>query len=121
MSCKWSMGATIMQDCLFCKIIAKEIPADMIFEDDDFVVFKDIHPKANVHLLVVPKKHITSLAHTEEKHQALLGKAMYQLQHLAKAQNVHTGFRTVINTGKGGGQEIDHLHIHLLAGNLRGF
>ncbi len=108
-------------NCLFCKIIDKTIPADIIFEDNEFIVFKDINPKASMHLLIVPKLHITSLAHTDDSHAELLGKALIKLNKLASDNNYSNGFRTVINTGRGGGQEIDHLHLHLLAGNLRTF
>jgi len=108
-------------NCLFCKIIDKSIPADITFEDDEFIVFKDINPKATIHLLVVPKEHIISLAHLSNTHTDLLGKAMLKLNQIAIDNNVTNGFRTVINTGRGGGQEIDHLHFHLLAGNLRTF
>jgi histidine triad (HIT) family protein len=108
-------------NCIFCKIVAKVIPADTVFEDDDFIVFKDINPKAKLHLLIVPKEHITSLAHTTNQHTDLLGKALLKLNQLAIDNNAATGFRTIINTGRGGGQEVDHLHIHLLAGNLRTF
>ncbi|MBP9722315.1 MAG: histidine triad nucleotide-binding protein [Gammaproteobacteria bacterium] len=110
-----------MNDCLFCKIIAKSIPADIVFEDEEFIVFKDINPKAKLHLLTVPKEHITSLAHVQEQHKDLLGKALFNLHRIAKQHGAEAGFRTIINTGKGGGQEVDHLHIHLLAGNLRSF
>ena len=108
-------------NCIFCKIIAKEIPANVVFEDDKFIVFKDISPKAKLHLLVVPKEHIASLAHLEYNHQSLMGEAILLLNKLALQNNAETGFRTVINTGRGGGQEVDHLHIHLLAGNLPKF
>ena len=108
-------------NCLFCKIIDKSIPANIVFEDDEFIVFKDINPKASLHLLIVPKEHITSLAHTNDAHAALLGKALLKLNKLASDNNFSDGFRTVINTGRGGGQEIDHLHVHLLAGKLKTF
>lgn len=110
-----------VKNCLFCKIIAKEIPANIVFEDDKFIVFKDINPKATTHLLVVPKQHIASLAHLEYNHQNLMGEAMLLLNKIALEQNITNGFRTIINTGRGGGQEIDHIHLHLLAGNLPAF
>lgn len=116
-----TMADSQHNNCLFCKIIDKSIPADITFEDDEFIVFKDINPKASLHLLIVPKQHITSLAHVEAKHADLLGKALVKLNKLAADHNYANGFRTIINTGRGGGQEIDHLHIHLLAGNLRTF
>jgi histidine triad (HIT) family protein len=109
------------ENCIFCQIIAKQIPANIVFEDDNFIVFKDINPKAKLHLLVVPKEHIASLAHLEYNHKSLLGEAMLLLNNIALQNNATTGFRTIINTGRGGGQEVDHLHIHLLAGKLPNF
>jgi histidine triad (HIT) family protein len=111
-----------MSDCLFCKIAAGEIPADFVHKDEQVVVFKDINPKADVHLLVVPREHIVSLNELEEGHSDLISHCMRLLPGLAKDQGLDSGFRTIINTGKGGGQEIFHLHIHLLGGNrLPGF
>lgn len=109
------------ENCIFCKIIAKTIPASIVFEDDNFIVFKDIHPKAKLHLLIVPKEHIASLAHLDYNHKSLMGEAMLLLNKMALLNDAQTGFRTIINTGRGGGQEVDHLHLHLLAGKLPGF
>lgn len=108
---------TLMTDCIFCKIIAKQIPSETIFEDENLIVFKDIRPKARVHLLVVSKKHIKSLFEITEEHNSLLASMLLALPKLAKQQGLDNGFRTVINTGSGGGQEIDHLHFHLLGGS----
>ncbi len=111
-----------MSDCLFCKIAAGEIPGDIVYEDEKMVVFKDIAPKAPVHLLAVPRKHIESLNGLTEEHDALIAYMMRQLPQLAKAQGLESGFRTIINTGPGGGQVVFHLHIHLLGGaGLPGF
>ena len=111
-----------MSDCLFCKIAAGEIPSDTVYEDDQVIVFKDLYPKANVHLLVVPREHIESLNEMDASHDALMAHIMRLLPELAKQQGLDTGFRTIINTGPGGGQEIFHLHIHLLGGGrLPGF
>jgi histidine triad (HIT) family protein len=111
-----------MSDCLFCKIAAGEIPADIVYEDDQMVVFKDIAPKADVHLLAIPRSHIESLDDVEESHDALIAYMMRKLPELAKQQGLDAGFRTIINTGAGGGQVVFHLHIHLLGGsNLPGF
>lgn len=111
-----------MSDCLFCKIAAGEIPADKVYEDDQVIVFKDIYPKAKVHLLVVPREHIESLNEMDAAHDALMAHMMRLLPTLAKEQGLDIGFRTIINTGPGGGQEIFHLHIHLLGGgHLPGF
>lgn len=111
-----------MSDCLFCKIAAGEIPADKVYEDDTMVVFRDINPKAAVHLLAIPRTHLASLEELTEEHDALLATMMRRLPVLAKEQGLTEGFRTIINTGEGGGQEVFHLHIHLLGGSdLPGF
>lgn len=111
-----------MTDCIFCKIAKGEIPADKVFEDDKVVAFRDIHPKADVHLLVIPRMHIPSLGELGPEHDGLMGYMLRLLPKLAKDQGLTDGFRTVINTGKGGGQEVFHLHIHLLGGSkLPGF
>jgi histidine triad (HIT) family protein len=111
-----------MSDCLFCKIVAGEIPADKVHEDERVVVFKDIYPKAPVHLLLVPREHIASLNEMNESHDALIAHMMRLLPRLAREQGLDEGFRTIINTGHGGGQEVFHLHIHLLGGGpLPGF
>jgi len=111
-----------MSDCLFCKIADGEIPAGIVYEDDKILVFKDLHPKAEVHLLMIPKAHIDSLATLDNKHSELIAYMMLKLPVVAKEQGLTEGFRTIINTGKGGGQEVFHLHMHLLGGkNLPGF
>ncbi|HEY0268777.1 MAG TPA: histidine triad nucleotide-binding protein [Methyloradius sp.] len=102
-------------DCIFCKIVAGEIPATKVYEDDDVIAFNDIHPIAPVHFMIVPKEHIESLASGEEKHQALLGKILLLAPTLAKQQGLK-GFRTMINTGREGGQEVFHLHVHVFGG-----
>lgn len=111
-----------MSDCLFCRIAAGEIPADVVHQDEHCVVFKDINPRARVHLLVIPREHIESLDALHSEHAALMGHMMLLLPELARQQGLEQGFRTIINTGKGGGQEVFHLHIHLLGGGaLPGF
>lgn len=107
-------------NCLFCKIIAGEIPSEQVYSDDQVVVFKDINPKAAVHLLIVPKEHIVSLNELEEQHDSLIAHMMRLLPTIAKQQGLENGFRTVINTGPAGGQIIFHLHIHLLGGDSLG-
>ncbi len=110
-----------MTDCIFCRIAAGEIPARKVFEDEHFIAFHDLHPKAAVHLLVIPRKHIASLAELAPGDEGLMGQMMRLLPQLASDQGLD-GFRTVINTGRSGGQEIFHLHIHLLGGEgLPGF
>jgi histidine triad (HIT) family protein len=111
-----------VSDCIFCRIVAGDIPANKVYEDELVIVFRDIHPKADVHLLVVPRQHISSLVELNPEHDTLIGHMMRLLPKLALSQGLEQGFRTIINTGKGGGQEVFHLHIHLLGGNsLPGF
>lgn len=105
-----------MSDCLFCKIIAGDIPSAKVYEDEQIFVFKDINPKAAVHLLVIPKIHIESLDNLTAEHQALIAHMMLKLPELAQSQGLADGFRTIINTGPGGGQEVGHLHMHILGG-----
>ena len=105
-----------MSDCIFCKIINKQIPAKLIFEDADFIAFNDIRPKAKVHVLVLPKKHIESLAHQGSEDLQLLGKLTQLLPVIARQCELEDGFRVVIKTGSGGGQEVPHLHYHILGG-----
>ena len=105
-----------MSDCLFCKITRGEIPSRKIYEDDEVFAFHDIHPVAPVHFMLVPKLHLDSLVDVGNAHAMLLGKMMLLVPQLAKQQGLDNGFRTVINTGKGGGQEVFHLHIHVIGG-----
>ncbi len=104
-----------MQNCVFCKIIKKEIPADLLYEDDQLVAFKDIHPSAPVHYLVVPKEHIPSIAHLEGNHKEVLAALIYRAKDLALKAGLR-GYKLVFNVGREGGQVIDHLHLHLLGG-----
>ncbi|HFQ13881.1 MAG TPA: histidine triad nucleotide-binding protein [Gammaproteobacteria bacterium] len=111
-----------MSECLFCRIAAGEIPADKVYEDEQVVAFRDINPKADVHLLVIPRRHIAGLNELEPAHDALIAHIMRLLPALAREQGLESGFRTIINTGRDGGQEVFHLHVHLLGGrNLPGF
>ena len=105
-----------MTDCLFCKMVTGDVPTHKLYEDDHIFVIKDIHPKARVHLLVIPKLHIDSLNEANEAHAPLLGYMMASLKNFAKEQGLDS-FRTIVNTGKGSGQTIFHLHLHLLGGN----
>jgi histidine triad (HIT) family protein len=102
--------------CIFCKIVAGQIPSKKVHEDDELLVFHDIHPWAPVHLLIIPKLHVPSLADIEPEHQAWLGKMLSLAPKLMKQQGVTNGFRTVINTGADGGQEVPHLHMHVYGG-----
>lgn len=105
-----------LDDCIFCKISCGKIPCAKIYEDDDVIAFNDINPKAPIHFLIIPKKHIASLADAKPEDAQLLGKIINLVPVLAKQQGCDGGFRTVINTGKDGGQEVAHLHVHVLGG-----
>jgi len=105
-----------MDDCIFCKIIAGKIPCNRIFEDEDILAFHDIHPVAPVHFMVIPKLHIPSLVQVNLGHQMLLGKLLALGSKLALEQGCGDGWRTVINTGRVGHQEVYHLHIHIIGG-----
>jgi len=112
----------MMSECIFCKIIAGEIPAKKLYEDEEKVAFFDITPMAPVHFLVIPKKHIENLLELDEQEAALLGRLFYKAQELAKEQGCdEKGGRFVINAKKDGGQTVDHLHIHFLGGRTLGW
>jgi histidine triad (HIT) family protein len=103
-------------DCLFCKIAAGAIPSKKVFEDELAFAIVDIKPQAPVHALVIPKKHISSLAKTDSGDNALLAHLLEVARDLAKEQKLGNGYRVVINTGTNGGQTVDHLHLHVLGG-----
>lgn len=105
-----------MSGCLFCRIAEDEIPSRKVYEDDDVVAFHDIHPAAPVHFLMVPRKHVVSLVNVGSEWESLLGKMLLLAPRLAKEQGCDNGFRVVINNGPDGGQEVQHLHIHILGG-----
>lgn len=105
-----------MTDCIFCKIAAGEIPSRKIYEDEDIFAFHDIKPARPVHFLVIPKRHVDSLYDVDASHQAVLGKMLMKAAELARSQGLNEGFRTIVNTGRIGGQEVYHLHIHILGG-----
>lgn len=106
--------------CIFCKIVARTIPSRVVYEDDDILAFHDIHPSAPVHFLMVPKRHIPSMAHLGPEDEALLGRMMALAPRLALEQGCRPypegGFRIVVNTGEDGGQEVHHLHLHVMGG-----
>ncbi len=111
-----------MSDCIFCKIIAGEIPAKKIYEDGEMLAFHDITPQAPVHFLLIPKKHITSLLDMEAEDTALAGRLLHKAQELAKELGCEeNGARFVINAKRHGGQTVDHLHIHILGGRILGW
>ena len=101
--------------CIFCKIIKKEIPTNIVYETGNLIAFKDIHPKAKIHFLILPKKHITSVKHLNKKDKELIGEIILTAQKIAKEKKLK-GYKLIINVGREGGQIIDHLHLHLLSG-----
>jgi histidine triad (HIT) family protein len=103
-------------NCLFCKIAAGDIPAKKVYEDDDLIAFHDIHPWAPVHVLIVPKRHITSMTDVTEADAPLLGRIVAISPRLMRELGVDNGFRHVINTGRDGGQEVMHIHLHVMGG-----
>jgi len=110
-----------MNDCLFCKIINKEIPSTIVYEDEEILAFRDIHPVTPVHILVIPKKHITSLAELEKEDEAVIGRIYTVINEIAKKEGIlDKGFRVIVNCGEDGGQEVKHLHFHLLGGKKLG-
>ena len=105
-----------MENCIFCKIIAGEIPSAKAYEDDEILIFKDINPIAKIHLLCVPKEHFAYLSEADEKRAALLGRTLKKIAALAPTLGLENGYRLVINQGESAGQTVHHLHIHILGG-----
>lgn len=105
-----------MSDTIFGKIIRREIPADIVYEDDLCLAFRDINPQAPVHLLLIPKKAIAKLSDSQKDDTALLGHLMLTVPKIVQQEKINDGFRVVINNGKNAGQEVFHLHLHILAG-----
>ena len=109
-----------MEDCIFCKIIKGEIPSQKVYEDEDILAFKDINPLAPVHILVIPKKHIETTNDLEQSDEPTIGRIFTIIKKLAKENNLENGYRVVNNCGEDGGQEVKHLHFHLLGGRKLG-
>ena len=108
-------------DCIFCRIASGEIPTDFAYHDDEIVAFKDIHPIAPVHLIVIPREHIASLAQITGEHAALMGRMVSVANRLASEASVSVkGYRIVANCGPDGGQEVPHLHLHVIGGRKLG-
>jgi len=106
-----------MEDCIFCKIIAGEIPADILYRDDEVIIFRDINPVAPTHLLIISKKHIPSLAHLPDAEAPLIGSMVKIANQLAREEGIsENGYRLAISCGKQGGQVVPHLHMHLIGG-----
>jgi len=108
-----------MDQCIFCRIVERSLPARIVFEDEEIVAFEDAHPQAPVHTLIVPRKHLASLKDATADDAALLGRMLVVATQLARERGLETrGYRTVINTGSGAGQSVFHLHLHLLGGRV---
>ncbi len=103
-----------MDDCIFCKIISKQIPSEFIYEDDKCVAFNDIHPKAKHHFLIVPKAHISTISDIEESNSALMGHLIFVAKKLGIEKNL-THYNLQFNVGRGAGQEVFHIHLHLMS------
>jgi histidine triad (HIT) family protein len=105
-----------VQDCIFCKIVRNEIPSRKVYEDDEILAFHDIHPLAPVHFMLVPKRHIASLADAGAEDAGVLGRIMALTGRLAREQGSPDGYRTIVNTGRIGRQDVMHLHVHVIGG-----
>ena len=110
-----------MSDCIFCKIANKEINSEFVYEDDEIIAFKDVNPQAPIHILVIPKKHIKSIIDLTDEDEMLVGKMYTAVRKIAEEQGFKDdGFRVIVNCGENGGQEVKHLHFHILAGKKLG-
>jgi len=105
-----------MNDCLFCKIIEGEIPSQKVYEDNDVFAFRDINPKAPHHILIVPKTHIDRIENLQKSHSELMGKLILTAKKIGDELTLKSGYRLVFNNGPDSGQEVEHIHLHLLAG-----
>ena len=107
-----------MQDCIFCKIVRGEIPAKKVYEDDEVLAFHDVRPQAPVHFMLIPKRHIASLAEATMDDAGVLGRMMALAGRIAREQGSPDGFRTIVNTGRIGRQDVMHLHVHVIGGPI---
>jgi histidine triad (HIT) family protein len=105
-----------MEDCIFCKIVRGAIPSRKIYEDEFVFAFHDIHPVAPVHFMLIPKEHVTSMAHLQNKHETAMGRIMVLAHRLAEQEGATDGFRTIVNTGRVARQDVMHLHVHVIGG-----
>lgn len=111
-----------MSDCLFCKIIAGEIPSDKVYENDNIFAFRDINPAAPTHILIIPKEHIATTNDLDESHKTIIGEIVLTAKQLAEDEGIaESGYRTVFNCNKDGGQAVYHIHLHLLGGRQMGW
>lgn len=105
-----------MSECLFCKIVQGDIPSQKVYEDEEVFAFRDINPQAPEHILIIPKSHIARVENLEDKHAALAGKLIVTAKNIARQLGIQNGYRLVFNNGPHAGQEVEHIHLHLLAG-----
>ncbi len=105
-----------MSSCIFCRIAAGELPATIVYRSDDVIAFRDVHPQAPTHILVIPTRHIVSIAETQDSDNELLGRLIAVARQVAKAEKLEAGYRLVVNNGTQAGQSVFHLHVHLLGG-----
>ncbi|MEA3496873.1 MAG: histidine triad nucleotide-binding protein [Bacteroidota bacterium] len=105
-----------MPDCIFCKIAKGEIKSDIVFENEKLIAFKDLNPQAPIHILIIPKKHISRVENLSEENSSLMGELIITAKQIADKMNIKNGYRLVFNNGENGGQEVEHIHLHLLAG-----
>jgi len=110
-----------MDNCIFCKIIKGEIPSQKLYEDDEILAFRDVNPAAPIHILVIPKKHISMLTELKEEDEVVIGRIYTVVNKIAKQENFdEKGYRVIVNCGEDGGQEVKHIHFHLLGGKRLG-
>ena len=102
--------------CIFCDIANEKIPKEFVYKDDSLMAFEDIHPLAPIHILIVPKEHIASINELEPRHKELIGEMFLLAKKIAKEKRISDGYKLALNTGRKGGQLIDHLHLHLMGG-----
>ncbi|MDD3095445.1 MAG: histidine triad nucleotide-binding protein [Candidatus Neomarinimicrobiota bacterium] len=105
-----------MNDCLFCRIAEKNIPADVVYEDEHVLAFRDIHPQAPLHVLIIPRKHIARVENARADERELLGRLVLAAKQIAEEQGLKSGYRLVFNNGPDAGQEVEHIHLHLMGG-----
>jgi len=110
-----------MSDCIFCRIVRGEVPARIVYQDEDVTAFHDLAPCAPVHILIIPNRHVAGVAQVEPKDAAVLGKLFVIARRLAEQENIVDGYRLVVNNGPGAGQSVFHLHVHLLGGRSLGW
>ena len=105
-----------MNNCVFCKIRKGEIPSTKLYEDNDFMIIKDINPQAKIHLVAIPNYHVGRIANTTESQAELIGKIMHKVSQMQEKLGLTNGYRLIINQGEDAGQTVDHIHVHILAG-----